>query len=130
MEWLRNFMYGRNGPDGLSFALMVAGLAFSIASRFALRLPFYLISIILYGLAVFRILSRNLPARQKENATFMNFTWEVKNRWRKMLAYFEERKYFRHYKCSVCSQKIRVPRGRGKIEIRCPKCGNTFIKKA
>ena len=41
----------------------------------------------------------------------------------------EQKKIYRFYKCKQCKQKIRVPRGRGKIEITCPKCQNHFIKK-
>ena len=42
----------------------------------------------------------------------------------------EDRKHFRFFKCPACRQKIRVPRGKGRIEITCPRCGSKFIKKS
>ncbi|MCR4675383.1 MAG: hypothetical protein K5675_10245 [Lachnospiraceae bacterium] len=41
----------------------------------------------------------------------------------------EQKKIYKFYTCSSCGQKVRVPKGKGKIEITCPKCKNTFIKR-
>ncbi|MCD7981014.1 MAG: zinc-ribbon domain-containing protein [Clostridiales bacterium] len=40
----------------------------------------------------------------------------------------EQRKIYKFYMCPHCSQKVRVPKGKGRIEITCPKCRTTFIK--
>ena len=129
LQKLREFMYGRNGFDQLSFALVICGFVFHIVfnlSRFPL---FYLISLALDGIAIFRILSKNIGKRRIENQKFMNFWYKMKNKWIGIRADFEERKTYRHFKCPKCGQKIRIPKGRGKVEIRCPKCSERFVKK-
>ena len=35
----------------------------------------------------------------------------------------------RYFNCPKCRQTVRVPRGKGKISITCPKCREKFIKK-
>ncbi len=127
--WFQRFMMGRYGTDQLSFTMMIAGLAISLLSRFLWYWPLYILSMVLFGVALFRMLSRNCSRRYEENRRFMNMVWAVRDWWRGLKADFQERRTYRHFKCPKCSQKIRIPKGRGKIEIRCPKCGEAFVKK-
>lgn len=129
LQKLREFMYGRYGTDKLSLALVIGGFVFYTLYVFTRFRLLYLVSLILYGIALFRTLSKNINARQRENMKFEQLLWKVKNWWTGVRADFEERKTYKHFKCPSCGQKIRIPRGRGKVEIRCPKCSNRFIKK-
>lgn len=129
MQKLREFMYGRNGTDQLSLALVIGGFALYIIYMLTFFRPLYLLSLVLYGISLFRTLSKNIPARQKENQKFLQLWWKVKYKWNLLRADLEEQKTYKHFKCPSCGQKIRIPRGRGKVEIRCPKCSNRFIKK-
>ena len=129
LQKLREFMYGRYGTDKLSFALVIAGFVLHVLYVFTTFRLLYLASLIVYGIALYRTLSKNINARQKENMKFEQFLWKMKNWWTGIRADFEERKTYKHFKCPSCGQKIRIPRGRGKVEIRCPKCSNRFIKK-
>lgn len=129
MQKLREFMYGRNGTDTLSFALVIFGFVLYliyIPTRF---FPLYLLSLVCYGISLFRSLSKNINARRKENAKFLSLWWKIKNRFVGFRADLEERKVYKHFRCPKCGQKIRIPRGRGRVEIRCPKCSEKFIKK-
>ena len=130
LEKLRQFMYGRYGTDQLSLALIGGGFAFYVLYVFTRSRFLYLISLVLYGIAIFRILSKNHTKRRIENQKFMNLWYKLKNKWVGLRADFEERKTYKHFKCPRCGQKIRIPRGRGKIEICCPKCSNRSIKKS
>lgn len=130
LQKLREFMYGRYGTDQLSLALIGGGFAFYVLYVFTRSRLLYLVSLVLYGIAVFRTLSKNHTKRRIENQKFMNLWYKIKNKWVGIRADFEERKTYKHFKCTACGQKIRIPRGRGKVEIRCPKCSNKFIKKA
>ncbi len=130
LQKLREFMYGRNGTDMFSLALVIAGFVINVLYVLTTFRLLYLLSLAIFGYALFRTLSKNIPARQKENQKFMEFWWKFKNRWTGIRADFEERKTYKHFKCPSCGQKIRIPRGRGKVEIRCPKCSNRFVKKA
>lgn len=130
MQKLREFMYGRYGTDRLSLALVAGGFVCYTLYVFTRWRVLYLFSLVLYGIALFRTLSRNTGKRRAENQKFMNLWYKLKNKWIGVKADFEERKTYKHFKCPRCGQKIRIPRGRGKIEICCPKCSNRFIKKA
>lgn len=130
MQKLREFMYGRYGTDQLSLALVAGGFIFYVLYVFTRSRLLYLVSLILYGIAIFRTLSRNIEKRRAENQKFLSIWYKAKNRWVGFQADFEERKAYKHFRCPACGQKIRIPRGRGKVEIRCPKCSERFVKKA
>ena len=115
--WLARFMYGRYGSDKLNMVLLVTGLVISLISSFSGVFLLGYLSWIPFFFVLFRMFSRNIPARRRENQRFVNFLNRLKDR---------DNRYFN---CPQCHQMVRVPKGKGKINIRCPKCGNKFIKK-
>lgn len=40
----------------------------------------------------------------------------------------KQRKTHRFFKCPECGVTVRVPKGKGKIKITCPKCKNAFVR--
>ena len=117
----RQFMTGRYGTDKLGMTLLGAALAMSLLGAFIHNpVTNLLLTLAYYGLmfwALFRIFSRNTSARYEEN--------------RKFLRFFDRLKDWKHcyFNCPKCRQLVRVPRGKGKIAITCPKCREKFIKK-
>lgn len=126
MRWRENFarfMMGRYGTDQLNRALLIVSLFFIVVSNFGLTLLFYGLGLALLLIANFRMFSRNHQARYKENIVFMNIIAKLKFR-------NQGSKTHRIYSCPQCKQKIRIPKGKGKIMVRCPKCGAEFLKKS
>ena len=78
----------------------------------------------------FRIFSRNIARRSAENRWFLEKRYAVQQRFGSAKTRFDQRKVYRYFRCPHCRQQLRVPRGRGRISITCPKCGTTFIKKS
>ena len=118
-EKFRRFMAGRYGSDKLNMAILILAVLLEILyAVFGLQV-LAVLSILLIMLTFFRMFSRNIAKRQKENHFFLELISEAK-----ML-----RKYH-IYKCPGCSQKIRVPRKGGvTVDVSCPKCGTKFRKK-
>ena len=118
---LRNFMAGRYGNDHLNMALLGVGVVCSLLSMFirvaGANMFLTLISYIFLGLVIFRSLSRNTYKRYQENRKFMQIFDRLKDR------------QHRYFDCPKCRQMVRVPRGKGKISITCPRCREKFIKK-
>ena len=118
---LRSFMTGRYGTDRLNMAILSVGLVASLLSVIFKVAPVNLILFILsYGMmfwAIFRCLSRNTYKRYQENRKFLQLWGRLKDR---------EHRYF---DCPKCRQMVRVPRGKGKISITCPRCREKFVKK-
>ncbi len=127
MRWreaIARFMVGRYGPDAFSRAMSVIAMFFLLLSWFVLPQVFYTLALILIAYSIFRMFSRNHQQRQKEN---LFYTKQVVNK----LKYRSSRsKTHRIYSCPQCKQKIRVPKGKGNIMIRCPKCQTEFMKKS
>lgn len=118
---LRRFMAGRYGTDRLNMAILITGVIISLIGAF-IRIPALnlLTTFVSYGLmfwAIFRSFSRNTYRRYEENRRFMQLFDALKDR---------EHRYF---DCPKCRQRVRVPRGKGKIAISCPKCREKFIRK-
>lgn len=126
---MSRFMYGRNGQDHLGRACYIAGLIILIVSLFTRQFWLYYVTIAFLGYSIFRMLSKNLSQRQKENMWFLRKTGSVKKWFRVQKMRWKDRKVSRYFKCTKCKQMIRVPVKRGKIEITCPKCRNTFIRR-
>lgn len=117
----RQFMEGRYGNDKLNIAILSVAVVICVAHMF---IPFLLIKSVLWILsyvltfwAIFRCLSRNTYKRYSENRKFLQFTTRLKDR------------NHRYYDCPKCRQIVRVPRGKGKISISCPKCREKFVRK-
>jgi len=111
-------MYGRYGTDKLNFLLLTVGLILSVLSSFVPVLSFLvLFSYALMIWCIFRMFSRNIAARQREAAAYTRLT-----------KFFTDRQN-RYYACPSCGQNVRVPRGKGRISIKCPRCGQRFEKK-
>ena len=125
MNRIRNFltrvMAGRNGVDKLNSALLWISLIIVVLGMFmpfvAVRLMMTTVSYGLMFLAIFRTFSRNTYKRYQENRRYLAFISKLKDR------------QHRYYRCPRCRQSVRVPRGKGKIAISCPKCREKFIKK-
>lgn len=128
-EKLYRFMQGRYGNDQFNRFLMIVTVICFILSLFGLS-PFYVLGIILFVYAYFRMFSRNIYKRSAENTAYLKYEYKVKQKISAFKRDMKQRKTHHIYKCPSCRQKIRIPRGKGKIEIRCPKCGQTFIKRS
>lgn len=127
-EKFMRFMYGRYGVDTLGKYSLGAGLATMVLSIVFDSYTLSLLSWFFIILTYFRMFSRNLYKRSSENQTFLNKTYKLRTWFGKQKNMMAQRKTHHIYHCPGCKQKIRVPRGKGRIEIRCPKCHTTFIK--
>lgn len=129
MNWLQRFMMGRYGTDGLNLGLMVSGMICSLISSIFDWWIVLILSYICFGVMLFRMFSRNIPARRKENAAAEKFFRPAAQKikfWHQM---WKCRKTHRYFKCPNCRQQVRVPKNKGKIRIVCPKCRKDFIRK-
>lgn len=138
-EKIKNFLAGRYGTDRLNTALSITALVFFIAAAVlgafknsvcaSLSVAFYLAAIGALGYSFFRMFSRNLSARQAEDRWFVNkVIAPVKRKKSELASRKSQKATHKFFKCPKCRQTVRVPRGKGKVKITCPKCGETFIK--
>lgn len=131
-ERLTQFMRGRyGGNDTLNKSLFGVFLFFLLIAIFSSRSSiansiFNLLAIAVLIYSYFRIFSRNIARRQAENQKFLEITASVRSMFGKKSA----DKTHRIFRCPKCGQKMRVPKGKGKIEITCPNCRNKFIKRS
>ena len=125
----QRFMYGRYGLDPLGVALAVFAFLLSLFLRFQPYTLIYLISYIPLILAVSRMLSRNIQKRAVENQKFLRVARPAFDWCRNLGPRLRTWGTHRYFRCPQCKQKVRVPKGRGRIIITCPRCGVEFIKK-
>ena len=128
MNWFNNFnnkfrifMQGRYGSDQLSLALLILSI---------------ILSYIPLIFCMYRMFSKNISKRYEENRKFMN-VWHptklkilnIKNKAVKKINQLKDKDH-KYYKCPNCHKTLRVPKGRGKIRITCPRCHKEFSKKS
>ena len=129
-------MQGRYGVDDLSRFTMGVALVLIILAMFAnifsrtvgSTLDILGVAAIVY--AYIRIFSRNIQRRYAENQKFLQMTSKFRFRFNNEKDLMKQRKTHHIYSCPGCGQKIRIPKGKGKIEIECPKCHTKFVKRS
>lgn len=133
-EKLQRFMSGRYGADELSKTINIAVLVCLVVSMFSAALSgfgiFYWIGLGMMIYNCFRMLSRNTSKRYEENQKFLNIRYEAAVKKNAMKKRWAQRGIYRFFKCPGCGQNVRVPKGKGKICITCPKCKTEFVKKS
>ena len=126
---MAQFLYGRNGFDNLARACNAVAILLLVINIFAQNTVLYFLWMVFFAYSVFRVYSRNIPKRYAENQKFLEMTVLPRKRMNLVKMQWRDRSTSKYYMCSKCHQQIRVPKGKGKIEIRCPKCFNRFIKR-
>ena len=149
-NYRKPFFSGRNGADELSVTLVVISvivfLAAPIFDEKYIQGIFLLLGGILFVLGILRSLSTNIGKRRHENQVFLNLfrteTKEEKERRKREEEEKREREKLRKerrkeeekthafFRCPQCGKELRVPKGKGKIKIRCPNCSHEFIRKS
>lgn len=133
-EKFQRFMIGRYGMDQLGQFIMRLVLVLIVVNIFVRAMvPSSILNILeLAGLIClyFRMFSKNVGKRYQENQAYMHYSFYVNEYIRKVKFRFTEGRKYRIYKCPGCGQKVRIPRGHGKVSVHCPKCGMDFIKKS
>ena len=135
-ERLRGFFEGRNGNDELSRILIWGALIVLVVSMVTgsvwngkLSNILWYVSLAVLGYGYFRMLSKNIYARQAENAKFVALKRKLFGNRASRARSSAQRKQYKHFACPSCKTKMRVPRGKGKVKITCSKCGNVFYGK-
>lgn len=133
-EKFQRFMSGRYGADELSKVLNAVALVCLVISMFSgfqnILSLFYWIGIAILIYTCYRMLSRNVTRRYEENQKFLNIRYQAAVKKNAMKKRWSQRGIYRFYKCPGCGQTVRVPKGKGKICITCPKCRTEFVKKS
>ena len=128
-EKLSRLMYGRYGIDQLGNFMMWAAVAMMIFGAVVRSSLIYTLALVLIVWADVRIMSKNHSKRYAENQKFMQLTDPIVRSISSKISGLKDLRTHRHLRCPSCGQKIRVPKGRGKIQITCPKCRHEFVKK-
>lgn len=133
-EKIRQFMQGRYGIDQYGRFLLGAALVAIVLSMFFARSIVGLFldytGLVLLVYSYVRVFSRNISKRYGENQKYLEKTQKIRNWFLREKNLMGQRKEYHIYSCPGCKQKIRIPRGKGKIEISCPKCGTKFVKRS
>ena len=87
------------------------------------------VSLILLIWMYYRMFSKNIRKRCEEERMYMDTKEKVIRFCKGDKSVISDSKTHKIYRCPHCRQKIRVPRGKGKIEITCPSCRSKFIKR-
>lgn len=127
---MEEFMRGRYGTDDLSKFMLAVCLGLLVLNLFTGQQFIYVLALALLVLCYYRMFSRNISKRYQENVKYLGYIDRIKGFFRKTGRRAKESKDYHIYKCPSCGQKIRIPRGKGKICITCPKCRHEFEKRS
>ena len=131
--YLRQLMAGRYGIDRLNQTLIYIGIILNIVLMFLqnreVRTITSSFTIFLLLFVIFRMMSRNINARYQENIKFLKMTKPVRAEAELLKMRWQDRNEFKYVRCDKCKNIMRVPKGVGKIKIKCKNCGNEFIKR-
>ena len=127
---LAQFMAGRYGNDQLNRFISVISLVLMIAAIVLngtrIGRLFWAVALVLLALVYVRMFSRNMYKRSDENSRYLRYRYKLTSKLRMIKERWVQRKDYKFFTCPSCKTVLRVPKGKGKINIVCRKCGNSF----
>lgn len=129
-NWLIRLMEGRHGVDYYSRFLSIAACILLVLSIFLDSTLLWVAALFLLILSYFRIFSKNEYKRAEENRRYLTLRSRVTSKFYSWKQRRSQGKDYRFFSCPDCHAKVRVPKGKGKIQITCPKCGIAFVRKS
>lgn len=126
---IQQFMAGRYGSDKFTLFLSIVGLILAFLGNFRELRFFYFIGLGVIIYSLFRAMSKNFEARRKELNWFLRWSEKPRAEFKLLGNKWRDRKTHRYFKCKSCKTVLRVPVGRGKIEVTCPKCKMKEIRR-
>lgn len=127
---LNQWMSGRNGTDNLGMTTLFTGLLLSLLGSVTNLGILSFLGLVLYIITIFRMMSRNREARQKENRKYVQLTSGWKTKCTQFIRRCKNRKEYKYFRCPNCKVLLRMKRGSGEKDITCAKCGHQFKQKA
>ena len=133
------FMYGRNGMDRLSqfmlylslLLLIVSAILFSVSSGSNISATILqYAAVLLLVLGYFRAFSRNLVKRRNENLQYLKTVYPISNWFRSKRQRLKMRKNYKLFTCPTCKTTLRIPKGKGRVCLTCPRCHSKFEGKS
>lgn len=126
----RQFMVGRYGSfDEICIALIVLSCLLTLLSNFRRLWFLYPLAILVMGLILWRMLSKNIAKRSDERMKFLQLMEKPREEVRFLSNKIRDRKTHKYFKCKNCGATLRIPKGKGKINVTCPKCRFKVQKK-
>ncbi|SMB80788.1 hypothetical protein SAMN00017405_1992 [Desulfonispora thiosulfatigenes DSM 11270] len=129
MNWLRKFMIGRYGGDQLSIFLVILSVVLTFIPRITEISALIIISYIPSFIAIYRVFSKDIQKRSMENYKFAIIVSPIYSKLKKTQNRIKDSKTHKYYTCTKCKTTLRVPKGKGKIMVTCPKCKENFTRK-
>lgn len=127
---LTRFLYGRYGVDELGRFLSILVTILLLVSIFWRNLILILIAFVLLIWMYARVFSKNYVARRRENSWYLKMVKPFRRMFSGIYLRVRDGKNYRYFTCPNCHQRLRVPKGKGKITIKCPKCSTRFDAKS
>ncbi len=126
---IQQFMVGRYGNDRFTLFLLIFSMIFTFLGNFKPIRFLYFIGLAIIVYALFRTMSKNYEARRKELDWYLAWSQKPRAELKLLGNKLRDNKTHKYFKCKGCRTVLRVPKGRGKIEVTCPKCRAKAIKK-
>lgn len=129
MKWIKKIMQGRYGGDQLSMYLLIVSILFTIIGRLSNIQMLGFVGYIPLFIGIFRMFSKDISKRSMENYKFAIFISPIYTKFKKIQNRLKGSKTHKYYKCPSCNTELRMPKGKGKVIITCPKCKTKFEKR-
>ncbi len=132
-ERIARFMAGRYGMDPLGRFLTIAAMALLVLSMFFGRVMhtiFWMLALAALVYCYVRMLSRRYDRRRAENEVYLSAKGAVRRWFASIKTRWSQRREYRFFRCPSCHALLRVPKGKGRIQLICRKCGNRFERKS
>lgn len=127
-EKLIRFMQGRYGVDTLNNHILILVIILFMLNIFFNFQLFTMLGYILWLLAIYRMFSRQTYKRYHENEKYLQTIQPVKQFYNLQKKRLSDRSH-KYYRCPVCKQMVRLPKGKGQIVVTCPSCKHKFEKR-